>query len=455
MSNFRFEWEWMTYPEPDRQVGETTAQFGMYLDDICLTRCEDIFSKTVRDHAIVSLYPLTMWFASSWWRLNYEILPDFTRPQSIDHDWRMSHEMAAAGDGYAWPSMLFAPDREEVHIWARSSQNSQYESLRYLNGLNQVRTIPRKQFFREVSGLIGQVISRLEDIGLKDTDLAQLWEIIQSDQKNPEERQKRQVEAKLGFDPDECPEDLIKQAISLEKMLGASSFTELTGAYAGDNSKRAASISALTDLEGIKGNPDIPDLKPQVDAHTPWKSAISAANLLRKKIGQPDGVLADKQLHGLLGLSASAIEKWQPEEHAKASLAGQPNGGKMKFIPRRSHPRARRFELARFVGDYVLMRGEQVRLNRSDAQPWLVTADLSTTRQKFQRAFAAEFLCPIDSLVELLDGDFSNSAVENAANEFQVSEIAVNSLLMNNGLIHNDYFSDSVSETSWPYGVTA
>ena len=26
---------------------------------------------------------------------------------------------------------------------------------------------------------------------------------------------------------------------------------------------------------------------------------------------------------------------------------------------------------------------------------WLVTADLATTRQRFQRAFAAEFLCLI------------------------------------------------------------
>jgi len=67
---------------------------------------------------------------------------------------------------------------------------------------------------------------------------------------------------------------------------------------------------------------------------------------------------------------------------------------------------------------------------------WLVTADLSTARQKFQRAFAAEFLCPIRSLIGFLDDDFSESAIEDAASHFSVSERTVESLLMNNG-----YFS--------------
>lgn len=447
-SKLRFELaEWAPYRDSDKKIGETTARFSMYVDDICLTKCEDGVSGTVHDHVFVSLYPLAMWFAFCWWRLHYEILPD-----RVDHDWRMSHEISSANEGFVWPTVRFAPDQDEVHIWARASQSPQQISLRYLNGLEQPHAVPRQQFAKAVSDLIERVILRLENIGLHNTDLVQLWEIVQSDQKDPQTHQKRLIEAKLGFDPEECPEDMIRQAIALEKMLGVNSFSEIAGAYAGENGGRTDSISALADSRGVKGDPDnIPDLKLKTDAHAPWQSAVAAAKELRKKIGRPKGKLADAQLYDLLGLSASAIEKWQPVGRAKASLAGRTNGRVMKFIPRRSYPTSRRFELARFVGDYLRMREDMALLKKTDTQPWLVTADVSTVRQKFQRAFAAEFLCPIEDLKEFLGDDFSISAVEDAADEFQISEVAVNSLLMNNGFVHNDYFSGSVSETAWPY----
>ena len=348
--------------------------------------------------------------------------------------------MISANSGFLWPIVIFAPDQDAMNIRVREAQYGPEQSLRYLNGASE-HTIPRKQFTQQVSGLIKRVIARLEEVGLKNTDLAQLWALIQADCNNPEALQIRQLEARLGFDPEECPQAMIEQAIALEQRLGSHAFTELTGAYAGENGTRIDSISALADAKGIQGNPDnIPDLMLETGRNAPWQPAVSAARELREKIGQPKGVLADKELYHLLGVSGAALKKWQPEERAKASLAGRMNGGKMKFIPRRSYPRSRRFELARFVGDYALQRTE-------NAQPWLVTADLSTARQKFQRAFAAEFLCPIDALVEFLDGDFSSSAVEEAADHFMVSETTVNSLLMNNG-----YFSSAAPEIGFGAG---
>jgi hypothetical protein len=91
------------------------------------------------------------------------------------------------------------------------------------------------------------------------------------------------------------------------------------------------------------------------------------------------------------------------------------------------HPIAKRFELARFIGDYILTghtNGE-----------WLTSTDLSTSRQKYQKAFAAEFLCPIAALREFLQEDYSESAIEDAVDHFQVSQMTVDSLLVNNRLI--------------------
>ena len=61
--------------------------------------------------------------------------------------------------------------------------------------------------------------------------------------------------------------------------------------------------------------------------------------------------------------------------------------------------------------------------------------DAGTARQKAQRAFAIEFLCPISALENYLKHDFSEEAVEEAAEYFGVSELAVRSHLANHGRI--------------------
>jgi hypothetical protein len=62
----------------------------------------------------------------------------------------------------------------------------------------------------------------------------------------------------------------------------------------------------------------------------------------------------------------------------------------------------------------------------------LLQTGARTARQKAQRAFAIEFLEPIDALREFVDGDFSDESVENAANYFGVRSDAVQRHLENN-----------------------
>ena len=429
MVDFRLECEWLSYPDDDTKVGETTAQFKIHVDRQCLTRNvdEDERSRTVRDHVIVSMYPLAMWFASSWWRLNHEILPRGVR-SGLDHDWRMSHQLTAANMGFIWPNLVLVPDRDEIHVLAQASQDGRQTPVKYLNGLNGFRTVPKKQFVDEVSSFINQVIARLHETGQKNSELAQLWAMIMEDQANPKERQKRRIEAELGFDPDDCPECSIKKAISLEEKIGVASFSELAGAYAGDTGNRVDAMNALADSSGIVGKPDIPGMDVEKPVREPWKRAVSVAHELRREIGNPCGTLSNDDLYGLLGLTKEKVDSWAPSGRARASVAGSNKNSTVKFVPRKTHPVYRRFEFARIIGDYA-------RTMKLDPKSWVVTADLSTARQKFQRAFAAEFLCPISALVEFLDGDFSESAVEGAANHFIVSERTIDSLLKNNRYI--------------------
>ncbi|HCL4400875.1 TPA: hypothetical protein N2D31_006276, partial [Pseudomonas aeruginosa] len=81
---------------------------------------------------------------------------------------------------------------------------------------------------------------------------------------------------------------------------------------------------------------------------------------------------------------------------------------------------------------------------------WLVSTDIATAKQKRQRAFAAEFLCPINSLADYLNGDYSESSLEDAAEHFNVSDKIVESLLANNG-----YLDISSAEPKVPYRSVA
>jgi Zn-dependent peptidase ImmA (M78 family) len=57
----------------------------------------------------------------------------------------------------------------------------------------------------------------------------------------------------------------------------------------------------------------------------------------------------------------------------------------------------------------------------------------NTYRQKLQRSFAAELLCPYKVLSDLLRGDFSQEAIEEAARHFDVSPWTVQTILVNRG----------------------
>jgi Zn-dependent peptidase ImmA (M78 family) len=157
-------------------------------------------------------------------------------------------------------------------------------------------------------------------------------------------------------------------------------------------------------------------------------------------------VLDSASLYGLLGVKESEIEHWVPPMRSEAAVAVPRANNELKIVPRKKHPVAKRFEFARFIGDYLYTNcaGDQ----------WLATTDLRTSRQKFQRAFAAEFLCPINSLQEFLDGDYSETAIEDAAHHFDVSIDTVSALLANNGLIQLTPF-EAFPEARLPYPTGA
>src|SRR5699024_5722183 len=160
-----FDMEWQAAGS-DPIERDTTGRLAIWLDDTCLTRHEDIWSKTVRNDVLVSAYPLAMWLAGSWWRLLHEPFP-----QNAHTDWLLAHGMGSANQGYVWPNIVLASDDEQVLIWA-TAEREQNQSVQYLEGLTTPEAVSLQTFAQGAEQFIGNVISRLSAMGHDATDLA-------------------------------------------------------------------------------------------------------------------------------------------------------------------------------------------------------------------------------------------------------------------------------------------
>lgn len=441
MTDLRFHVTWASAGVGEPEVQATAAQLGIFVGDISLTRSEDIWSQTVRDNVFVSAYPLAMWFATSWWRMNYEPLPPPGKQPS--HDWRMAHELAAANHGYVWPSVVMACDGEAMQIWAAPAMKLN-QSIQYLQGLPNPQPVAMNRFQRSVGDFIKVVLNRLDAKELGQSDLASLWAIIQEDLGNTESTRRRKLEAQLGYDPEECPLPVLEAALAWECRVGGNALAELAPAIVqSGGASDLNEISHLANADGLVGEPQVhsKDIS-HLSIGLPWERAVHAARSLRRRIANDAEPISDEQLCGLLGLTDVQVSGWRVERsRAPIAVAMPLDKNRLKFIPRKRSDQGKRFELARFLAEYLRPSVGN--------DSWLASTDLSTSRQKYQRAFAAELLCPIDALGGFLDGDFSAPAIDDAAERFNVSEQVVRASLANNG-----YLPPNAWASNMPYRLS-
>ena len=353
MVDLRFELDWASAGSGDPAVRATAARLGIYVGDTSLTRSEDIWSKTVSDRVLVSAYPLAMWLASSWWRLNFEpVSSSRTRPA---HDWRMAHELGAANHGYVWPSVVMAADGEFMQVWAAPSQSPE-QSLQYLQGLVRPQFIALGRFQQSVDVFIRTILNRLNATDLGGSDLAQLWSFVQEDLANREVFRRRKLEAELGFDPEECPEEVLEAALQWEGTVGDTALTELAPAIAqAGGAPDLDTIGRLAEMRGLIGRPLLqPGDIHQARDGLPWERAVSAARALRQMINNRREPLRDRNLYDLLGLTTDQISNWQvPSARSQLAVAMPVDSNQLEYVPRKRNPQAKRFELARFLGEHL------------------------------------------------------------------------------------------------------
>ncbi|MBN1296795.1 hypothetical protein JXA80_08430 [bacterium] len=430
MNSLELHQQWTGYDFGAPEVRSTMAQFRIIVDGINLAGNENTWSQSVQDHILVSTYPLADWMLQSWWRLLYEPIPHGNKP---DIAWRMSHELGSAGHGFVWPKILFVSDGENVHIWASPSTGAAGQSVRYLNGLPTPASIPLTEFERTLTDFVSTVVERLETVRVPDTHLSALFSLVVDEGRDDKTRLYRKLEALLGFDPDESPPHVMERAINMCSRYGEETLFELAPVYGARSGREPLeTVEEFANLRGITGYPSFNTGREQYDVSTsraPWTLAVHDAHRLRSEIGITSDPIDNATLADLLGMPPTEVDSGEVTPSIDVSVGIPIAEKKIKYLPRKRHPISRRFELARYIADFIYVGADR----------WLANTDVGTARQKYQRAFAAEFLCPINALVGFLNDDYSEEAIIDAADRFSVSERTIESLLVNNGYQIRDF----------------
>ena len=430
-TSFAIDYEWLPNEYGDMNEQSTLAALTINVGESCATEVEDIFAKTVRSSARLSAFHLAEWFAVNWWRLLWE--PEFG-DNIKTYSWLSSHKIGNAGNGYVWPDLSFSSDWKSIHVRSRPTTRWQAEPIRYLNLFDQ--SISVRDFERGVEDFINATIARLSSLHNYHNELNALWKEVIDERLDPEMSERRGLEACMGYDPDEAPIDVLDGLVELMGTYGKSAIQEIAAAsrvqgirqvgelY--DNATQSAVIVNVLRCE------DIQKRLGTTQSAIPWKRAELAAQIARDTWGLTAPV-STKAFCDILNIQEQKFMDvdFVSQQPLFAGFRSDSNPHEFCISLNGRRETSRRFALARLVGDSIVALDDERLLPGTHAK---------TDRQKFQRAFAQDLLCPFNALYEFLSEEKSigDDEIYEAAQYFTVSPLLIRTTLVNKGILERE-----------------
>jgi hypothetical protein len=428
-ASFTISADWESLASGPQEERACFAAVGIQARDQWLTEGRDAIANRLRSQPYLSAYHLAEWLAWNWWRLRWE-------PRSRAPGWDFAHRISGIGGGYIWPNVTISSDGQQTELVAKPTIDQAQTPFRYI--ADTAAVIPVAEFESELDRFIDGVIERLDNEGVAETNLREVWKSVCEERANANEAQKRKLEALLGNDPDRSDEGAIQQLLKDAEQLSGSAIEEIAAEHGrGGTILTAAEIVDIAQTSGFDSSfrnaarLDGPDQLPNRGQVPAWVVGRDAARALREQLHFGNEPISDKGLAEIGGASAEAIESSTVGPNISFVLCERIDSE--KTVLRSKWRTGRRFEFARLVGDQLISKGVEKLFPATRAY---------TYRQKMQRSFAAEFLSPFETVDAMLDGDYSMESQENAAEHFAVSPLTVQTLLMNNRRLERQYLNE-------------
>lgn len=415
---------------------EERATFGAFVLEANrwrLTEGVGMDENNLRPGPYVSGYHVAQWLAWNWWRLRWE-----SRPVGVGREWDFAHRLSSIGEGYVWPNVEISSDGFRSRLTSAPTVEPEAALFRYL-GAPRTEVVSADVLEQSMDRFIVSVLTLLNERNVRDTNLHRLWRDIKRARDDEAISRFRRFEARLGHDPDEIDENEILTSLADAARLGQDALEELAAhPWQGTGVPSAADVVETSRLHGFDSRPQDAVRLPSRDGLPAWGSCeawrvgVTAARALRSQEALNGETLENPRLADLAGTMEAAIGDPRPTK--SISFTFDDGNGGSRLALRSKWETGRRFDLARLVGDRLCVDGEE---------PLLPATQSSTYRQKVQRAFAAELLCPFEAVDAFLGDDLSDEHCDDAAKHFKVSPLTIRTLLVNNGRIERDTITDA------------
>ena len=410
-----------SWPEPVAEGARDLADLYVRTGDETLTTCTT--PDGVRGFVRVSAVSVALWLVDNWWRLRWEAFPANPSPA-----WRTRHELSSGIAGVTLPPVMIYGIGTQVMVAPNSFAAQQGGPLRFLP--IPIQLLDGETFERGVAGFVSNVIETCA-AATDGAKLARLYGQLCEEKASEAFSAWRRLEARLGFDPDKAPEEMMATLAQMQEQYGEQAIEEAASAAPGphalDALETALDLVKNASLEVDLGNAcGAAALRIPLDLARPtWFHAEEAALKLRQHLALGDRSFRWNHLEQVLGAKWATV--MEAPHHSQAVLKyaahSEAGNGRRKVALDTQDSRDRRFEMSRILGDAIWSGDE--------ALGFLSRA--KTDRQRFQRAFAQALLSPpavVQDMFDDLRAEGDDVAIGTIADHFGVKPQVIRAILV-------------------------
>ena len=423
MPEIRFEFDWVDSDGiKGPELSTTWAALQIVARDSVITRILDGRSKSVRDFIFVPLYPLAEWLATHWWFFATE----YPNPSKLgDPEFRHRHSLNSSREGYAFPDLHVTSSGTRTFL-AWGSGAPKWSKVEFLD--QGYASLNSAEFRQACSDLIDSVIRRLESSGIENSYLQEEWAAIQSTELDEEELKFCESAAALGWDPYDLKDSQRDDLLSLGNALGE--LTDETVQVVNPSDIRDQT-SAIVSAIGISKQNRVPighlnSKQEPFDLNylgiSPWQVGYERARKFRQQL-RLDGlpIPAIPILAKVLDLNLELVnEVTNPVQVLSKTplvdgVVTLNDDQSACFAFRQFSDTGKKFGLCRALAEVL-----------SPVQSGALLTQSHSERQQLNRAFAAEFLAPSDSLRQKVTRQIvDDEEIDDLADEFGVSPFVI------------------------------
>jgi hypothetical protein len=384
----------------------TNADVRIFLADANVT--QHLFDGELSDHITASLYGVAHGLVHDWWSIF----------GSRDREFSLRKYRS----GYIIPDVNFHFDGAVFEVQARQ-HTYRNPDVRFWGGFTE--TMSREEGEAFLSAIIEQVLARLADAGLKSTSVALRWKRVQAS-RGTEEEAFCEAAGSLALDPYSISDEMTAFIEHAERLFEREPLIEF--AAGAKDVKAPRLIDWVERMRRHKGfQYRLADLKAaaaSTAAKAPARKGEEAWSVGYRRAREMRATLSCSTSHRFRSFrdvasifgAGKAYSVAPPVDGIRALRSERADGIQIHV---RDHgrsgeaPAAQLFSIARAIGDVVCFPETEI-APINDVH--------NAYRQAAGRAFAAEFLAPIDEITSMLDDQHD---VVTIANEFSVSTTVV------------------------------